>query len=42
MYFGVYQISSRHPELGALPYEAPCAGPSLLALVRALLHRIFR
>jgi len=41
MYFGVYQISTRHPELNALPYEAPCAGPSLLTMIRALLRRLF-
>ena len=41
MYFGTYQIASRHREFDALPYEAPCAGPSLLARLRAWLVRVF-
>jgi|HubBroStandDraft_6_1064221.scaffolds.fasta_scaffold8732045_1 hypothetical protein len=41
MYFGLYQISSRYQQFDALPYEAPCAGPSLLATLRALFRRIF-
>ena len=41
MYFGLYQISNRHLEFDALPYEAPCAGPSLLTLLKALFRRIF-
>ena len=40
MYFGLYQAPSRH-RFDALPYEAPCAGPSLLTLPKALFRRIF-
>lgn len=41
MFFGLYQIPRRHHQFDALPYEAPCAGPSPLALLRALLRRLF-
>lgn len=41
MYFGTYQIASRHREFDALPYEAPCAGPSLFARLLAWLARVF-
>jgi hypothetical protein len=41
MYFGLYQISNRHLEFDALPYEAPCAGPSLFARLKALFRRLF-
>lgn len=37
MYFGTYQIASRHREFDTLPYEVPCAGPSLFARFRAQL-----
>jgi hypothetical protein len=39
MYFGLYQIASRHREFDALPYEAPCPGPSLFARLLALFRR---
>ena len=40
MYFGV-QTNQRHHQYDALPYEVPCAGPSLIVLLRALLRRLF-
>jgi hypothetical protein len=41
MYFGIYQIASRHREFDALPYEVPCAGPSLFARLLAFFRRAF-
>ena len=42
MYFGTYQIASRHREFDALPYEVPCQGPSLIARLIAFLRRVYR
>ena len=28
MYFGIYQIASRHRDFDTLPYEVPCAAPA--------------
>jgi hypothetical protein len=41
VYFGTYQLPSRHREFDALPYEVPCAGPGFFATLRAILRRIF-
>jgi hypothetical protein len=41
MYFGLYQISNKHLQFDASPHEAPCAGPSLLGLLKALFRRLF-
>ena len=41
MYFGIYQIASRHRDFDTLPYEVPCAGPSLLARLIAFLRHAF-
>ena len=41
MYFGLYLNASQRPRYDALPFEAPCAGPSLLGILRALFRRIF-
>lgn len=41
MYFGLYRIPSRQHQFDVLPYEVPCAGPSLAALLRTLLRRLF-
>ena len=41
MYFGLYQLPRRHHQFDALPYEAPCAGPSLLVLLNAFFRRLF-
>ncbi len=40
MYFGTYQIASRHREFDALPYEAPCTGPGLFARLCAWFRRV--
>lgn len=41
MFSGLYRTPFRHHQFDALPYEAPCAGPSLLALLKSLLRRLF-
>ena len=41
MYFGLYQVSSRHLQFEPLPYERPCQGPTLREMISALLRRIF-
>lgn len=42
MYFGIYQLPSRHREFDALPYEVPCAGPGLFGRILAWVRRVFR
>lgn len=41
MYFGLYRTPLRHHQFDVLPYEAPCAGPGLLDLLKSLLRRLF-
>jgi hypothetical protein len=43
MYFGIYQIASRHREFDALRYEAqPSAAPGLFARLFAWIRSTFR
>jgi hypothetical protein len=41
MYFGTYQIASRHREFDTIPHDLPYTGPGLLVRLRSLLRRFF-
>jgi hypothetical protein len=41
MYFGTYQIASRHREFDTIPHDVPYAGPGLIVRFAAWLRRFF-